>query len=91
MKNDHDLYNQLEKQAKRIKKAEREQTSLLAQTTYIGTLGLLLVIPIIASAYLGNWLDKLSPGYSIQWTISLILLGLLIGIFNVYLFIKQRE
>jgi ATP synthase protein I len=84
-----DLEKQVDRQAQRMKKAEREQSTLIGQTIYTGTLGLLLVIPVIGGAYLGRWLDSLYEGYSIQWTISLILVGVFIGAVNVYLFIKE--
>ena len=46
---------------------------------------------MIAGAYLGHWLDGLADGYSIRWTMSLILLGVFIGAMNVYLFIRERD
>ena len=84
-----DLRKQVERQAQRMKKAERERPTLIGQTVYIGTLGLLFVLPVIGGAYLGHWLDSLVTGYSIRWTVSLILLGVFIGAVNVYLFIKE--
>lgn len=72
-----------------MKKAERERPTLLSQTVYIGTLGLMFVLPLIAGAYLGRWLDSLVAGYSIRWTVSLILVGVIVGAVNVYLFIKE--
>ncbi|MGR9072694.1 MAG: AtpZ/AtpI family protein [Gammaproteobacteria bacterium] len=83
------LRRQVESQVRRIKKAEKERPHLLSQTVYIGTLGLLLVLPVVAGAYLGHWLDAQAEGYSIRWTLSLLLLGLVVGITNVYLFIKE--
>ena len=83
------LRTAVEKQAKRMKKAEREKPTVLSQTVYIGTLGLLFVLPVIAGAYLGAWLDSLLEGYSFRWTLSLLFLGLIIGTSNVYLFIKE--
>ena len=91
MNNDQHFRKQIEKQAKRMKKAEHEQSTLLSQTAYIGTLGLLIVLPIITGAYLGHWLDNMTEDYSARWTMSLIFVGVLIGAFNAYLFIKQRE
>ena len=85
----HDLRKQVERQARRMKKAERERPTLVGQTVYIGTLGLLLILPVVGGAYLGHWLDSLIAGYSIRWTVSLILLGVFIGALNVYLFIKE--
>ncbi len=87
--NRRELKRTVEEQAARIKRAERERRTLLAQTAYLGTLGLLLVLPAIAGAYLGRWLDSLAAGYSIRWTISLILIGLAIGATNVYLFVRR--
>jgi ATP synthase protein I len=84
-----DLRKQVERQARRMKKAEHERPTLMGQTVFIGTLGLLFVLPIIGGAYLGYWLDSLAPGYSIHWTISLVLVGVLIGGLNVYLFVRE--
>ncbi|MDX1823681.1 MAG: AtpZ/AtpI family protein [Thiohalomonadales bacterium] len=84
-----DLRKQVERQARRMKKAEHDRPTLIGQTVYIGTLGLLFVIPVIVGAYLGQWLDSLATGYSMRWTLSLILLGVFIGGLNVYLFIKE--
>lgn len=84
-----DLKTQVERQAERMKRAERERPTLLGQTVYLGTLGLLIVLPVIGGAYLGSWLDGLVPGYSTRWTVSLIVLGVLVGAVNAYLFIKE--
>ena len=84
-----DLRKQVERQAQRMKKAERERPTLMGQTVYIGTLGLLFVLPVIGGAYLGQWLDSLEAGYSIRWTTSLILVGVFVGALNVYLFIRE--
>jgi len=85
----NELRKQVERQARRMKKAERERPTLIGQTVYIGTLGLLMVLPVIGGAYLGQWLDSLVTGYSVRWTVSLILVGVFIGALNVYLFIKE--
>lgn len=83
------LRKKVENQVKRMKKAERERPNLLSQTVYIGTLGLLLVLPVVGGAYLGHWLDTMVEGYSIRWTLSMLFIGLFVGIINVYLFIKE--
>jgi len=84
-----DLRKQVERQARRMKKAERERPTLLGQTVYIGTLGLLFVLPLVGGAYLGQWLDNMATGYSIRWTVSLILVGVFVGAMNVYLFVRE--
>jgi ATP synthase protein I len=89
MSEEEELKRRVERQAKRMQQAEKDQQSLLSHTVYIGTLGLLFVLPIVAGAYLGEWLDELLPGYSEHWTVGLILLGVMIGFLNVYLFIRE--
>jgi ATP synthase protein I len=89
MKNDDELKQHVSKQVTRMQQAEKDRPTLLAQTAYLGTLGLLFVVPVILGAYLGRWLDGLVEGYSLRWTISLILVGVGIGAVNAYLFIKE--
>ncbi len=89
MPRNEELRKQVDRQARRMNKAERERPTLIGQTVYIGTLGLLLVLPVVGGAYLGHWLDGLVEGYSIRWTTSLILVGVFVGALNVYLFIKE--
>ena len=84
-----DLKKKTERQVDRMKKAERERHTLIGQTIYLGTLGLLLALPIVGGAYLGNWIDSMIEGYSVRWTISFILLGVIVGMINVYLLIRQ--
>jgi ATP synthase protein I len=84
-----ELRKQVERQAKRMEKAERDRPTLIGQTVYVGTLGLLFVLPVIGGAYLGQWLDSLASEYSTRWTLSLILLGIVVGALNVYLFIRE--
>ena len=84
-----DLKKNIELQAQRMTKSELDQPTLIAQTIYIGTLGLLFVLPVIVGAYLGHWLDNQVTGYSVRWTTSLIILGVFVGGVNVYLFIRE--
>lgn len=84
-----ELRKQVERQARRMEKAERDRPTLIGQTVYVGTLGLLFVLPVIGGAYLGQWLDSLAAGYSTRWTLGLILLGIFVGALNVYLFIRE--
>lgn len=83
------LAQQLKRQARRMKQAERDRSTLLAQTVYIGTLGLVFVLPVVGGAYLGHWLDNLVEGFSMRWTLSLIFVGVCVGAVNVYLLIRE--
>ncbi|MGP8305269.1 AtpZ/AtpI family protein [Vibrio sp. YIC-376] len=84
-----DLKKKTECQVDRMKKAERDRRTLIGQTIYLGTLGLVLALPIVGGAYLGHWIDSMIEGYSVRWTISFILLGVMVGMINVYLLIRQ--
>jgi len=88
---DDQLTRRVEQQAKRMQRAERERSTLLAQTVYLGSLGLMIILPVIAGAYLGHWLDSKLAGYSMRWTLSLMFLGIVIGGFNVFWLIRSHE
>ncbi|MDI1276936.1 AtpZ/AtpI family protein [Methylobacter sp.] len=86
MNNRQQLKNKVDRQVKRIKKAEQEHRPNLPS---IGMLGLVMVLPVIGGVYLGHWLDDMVEGYSTHWTLSLLFAGLVMGIFNVYFLIKD--
>lgn len=82
---------QVERDARRLQRAAEERPTLLAQTAYIGVLGLSFVLPVVGGAYLGHWIDSQIEGYSVRWTLSLMFLGIVIGAYNVYRLIRERE
>ncbi len=79
----------IQKRVRRMKQAEKERRSLIAQSVYLGTLGVMFVLPVVAGAYLGQWLDSLSEGYEVHWTVSMIVLGVIVGAVNVYFFVRE--
>lgn len=89
MIDDDNLKRQVEQRVKRLVRAQREKPTVLGQSLYMGTLGLLLVLPVVGGAYLGRWLDGMAAGYSVRWTLSCLFLGLVIGGVNVYLLMKD--
>lgn len=89
MKSENQLKEEVTKQIRRMKQAEEDRPTLLRQTVYLGTLGLLFVVPVIVGAYVGQWLDGLVSGYSMRWTLSLIVLGVGIGAMSVYLNVRE--
>ena len=91
MKREEKLKSEIEKDVERLERAKREKRTLMAQTVYLGTLGLMLALPIVAGAYLGSWLDDRLKGYSVSWTISLIMVGVFMGAASVYLFVKGND
>lgn len=86
-----ELAKRVEQQAQRMKRAEEDRPTMLAQTIYLGSLGLMFILPVIAGVYLGHWLDGKLAGYSMRWTLSLMCLGIAIGSFNVYWLIRSQE
>lgn len=88
---DQKLVNSVEKDIARKAKAERERRTLLAQTVYLGTIGVMIALPIVFGAYLGRWLDERLTGFSFSWTVSLILVGVFIGALNVYLLLRENQ
>jgi len=86
-----ELEQRLRDQAERLRRARREQATILAQATFLGGLGLVFVLPMVGGAYLGHWLDSLAAGYSVRWTIGFLLLGMLVGAVNVYLIVKRTD
>ncbi|MEI6706525.1 MAG: AtpZ/AtpI family protein [Methylococcales bacterium] len=90
MNRQQQLKKRIDTQIERMKQAEKDRPNLLSQTVYIGTLGLVMVLPIVGGAYLGHWLDGLVTGYSMRWTLSLLFSGVVVGFFNVYFLIKNK-
>jgi ATP synthase protein I len=90
LENGERLRENIEKQARRITQAEKDRPTLLAQTVFLGTLALLFVLPVVGAAYLGHWIDSQQPGYSYRFTIGLLVLGLVVGGMNVYLYIRSH-
>lgn len=84
-----ELHERVERQARRLRSAERERGTLIAQTVFLGTLGIVFVLPVVGGAYLGRWLDDLASGYSMRWTLSLIVLGVVVGAVNVWLLVRE--
>lgn len=90
MDNGEQLREKIEKQAKRMTQAEKDKPTLIAQTVFLGTLALLFVLPVIGGIYFGHWIDTQMEGFSYRWTISFLVIGLLIGVINVYLYIRRN-
>lgn len=83
------LRKQVEAQAKRIKNAEEHKDTWLSSTVFLGTLGIVFILPVIVGAYLGHWLDERFSDFSVSWTISLVIIGVIVGGINVYLMIRN--
>ena len=81
----------VETDADRLQRAERERSGLLRQSLFLGTLGLVFVLPLVAATYAGHWIDERLPGYSVRGTLGGIVAGLVFGAVNVYLLLRERK
>jgi ATP synthase protein I len=91
MMSDPNWHDAVQTDAERLQQAERDRPGMLRQTLFLGTLGLVFVLPLIAATYAGHWIDQLLPGYSVRGTLSGIFIGLALGAANVYLLVRERK
>lgn len=90
MNHHNKLIEQTRRDVERLELKARKPANWIGILFYGGTLGLLFTVPLIAGAYLGRWLDMQLPGYSVRWTLSFILLGIALGIYNVLRFLRDK-
>ncbi|WP_426664341.1 AtpZ/AtpI family protein [Rhodanobacter aciditrophus] len=88
--NDRHWHRSTLREVRRAVRAQRERQGLIGQSLYLGTLGLVFVLPVVAATYIGLWIDEKLPGYSVRGTLSGIVAGIAIGALNVYLIIRER-
>jgi ATP synthase protein I len=85
------LIEDTDKDIRRLDSKEQSPATWAGIVFYGGTLGLLFIVPIIGGAYLGRWLDSMVAGYSVRWTVSFIVLGIVLGAYNAYRFMKEKS
>jgi len=73
----------VEREGRRLERAGRERHSFWHTASLVGSGGWLFVVPVVGGAYLGRWLDRRLAG-EISWTITGILLGVAIGVWNLW-------
>ena len=83
------LTREVEKSAAEISRSRREK-GFWHYASLIGVGGWLFVLPVVAGAYLGNFLDK-RVHQGISWTITCILLGFALGAYNVWEYYIRRH
>lgn len=81
----------VERDSEKQRLAEQQKAGLFGMLLYGGTLGLLLVVPMVGGAYLGSWLDSLNTEFGTRWTVSLIVLGVVAGVWNVVWYIREHS
>ena len=56
----------------------------------LGLVGWSVVVPTLAGAALGTWLDTHHPGGH-QWTLALLIAGLTLGCFNAWRWVARED
>ena len=56
----------------------------------MGLIGWSVVVPTLLGVALGIWLDKSHPG-SFSWTLTLLVIGLVIGCLNAWRWVAKEE
>ena len=81
---------EVDESARRLLKARAGRAEHWRQAALLGVGGWLLVVPVVAGAYLGRWLDRSRDGGQ-SWTLTLIVLGLAVGAFNFWTYYRRRS
>ena len=71
---------------------DRKSAKFWRLVAVVSSLGWSLVLPIVAGALLGNYLDRIT-GREFVWTIGLLFLGVALSLYNLYhiLFKETRD
>lgn len=85
------LTEDTDKDIRRLEMKEKSPATWVGIAFYGGTVGLLFIVPIVGGAYLGRWVDSLVAGYSVRWTVSFIVLGIVLGAYNALRFMKEKS
>lgn len=75
---------------KRRLDARRRGSRLLAGIGLVGSVGWMVILPAVAGAFLGRWLDEMArTGH--RMSLSLLLVGLAIGLYSVWRFLLRTK
>ena len=84
------LAEQIGAKALRKLKARRTTQGVWFGLGMMGLIGWSVVVPTLAGAGLGIWLDKSHPGGH-PWTLALMVVGLAIGCANAWYWVAQQD
>jgi ATP synthase protein I len=81
----------IEKSAKELKKGRKERSAFWHYAYVLSVGGWLFVIPVVGGAYFGKYLDKRIGGGGISWTLTFIVIGMAVGIYNIWYFLLKKS
>ncbi len=84
------LTERVEWKARRLREAEKERKTILGYTIFLGTVGVVFILPVVLGAYFGLWMDEHHPHHTMSWTVCLICFGIATGAFNAFWLIREH-
>jgi ATP synthase protein I len=81
----------IEKSAKELKKGRKERSTFWHYAYVLSVGGWLFVIPVVGGAYFGKYLDRKIGAGGISWTLTFIIIGMAVGIYNVWYFLLRKS
>lgn len=84
------LSEKVEKSAEELRKARDEKSRFWHYAQMLGVGGWLFAIPVVAGAYIGRYMDR-KVGGEISWTITLIIVGIAVGVYNIWYFLLRKS
>jgi len=90
-RHENELSQQVGDKARRKLLAQREEhRSVWSGLGMFGLIGWSIVVPTLAGAALGVWLDRHYP-QPFSWTLSLLILGLLVGCLLAWQWVEKEH
>jgi ATP synthase protein I len=89
-KPEQSLSEEVGAKAARKLKARRNPSSVWFGLGMMGLIGWSVVVPTLAGAALGIWLDHYYPGKH-GWTLALLVAGLALGCFNAWHWVSKED
>jgi ATP synthase protein I len=78
------------KAARKLRAQRERHRSIWFGLGMLGVVGWAVVIPTLLGAALGRWLDASGRG-RVSWTVTLLLVGLVIGCVNAWYWVKRES
>ncbi|RMA97233.1 AtpZ/AtpI family protein [Hydrogenothermus marinus] len=70
---------------------QKKEKNIWYALTYIGSISIIFLLPVVLGAYIGWWLDGSYKIGKTSWTITGILIGIFIGIYNIYQIVYKKD
>lgn len=68
----------------------KEKVDTRLGVAFLGAIGWHLPVPTVLGILIGRWLDKKFPYEDISWTINFLILGLGLGLYNTWKWLKRE-